>query len=278
MKSFKTPLLIALLTGISVSTAFAHGDRDHGDDNIGKPGDAKKVTRTIHIAMTDAMRFTPANINAKQNETIRFVVTNKGKIKHELVLGTEKQLRDHNEVMKKNPEMEHEEPNEVSLAPGATGEMIWQFTKPGKITFACLQPGHFDAGMKGAVIVADRTGSVPSAMLKPSSSASANLVTPLASSSAAGATNGSRPQTAESKSSPKTAPMSEGEVRKIDKETGKITIKHGPLVNLEMPGMTMVFHVKNSAMLDQVKEGDKIKFMADKIGGVMTVMQIDTVK
>lgn len=71
-----------------------------------------------------------------------------------MVLGTEKDLKDHNEVMKKNPEMEHEDANMVTVAPGKTGEIIWQFTKAGKINFACLQPGHYDAGMKGLVNVA----------------------------------------------------------------------------------------------------------------------------
>lgn len=74
------------------------------------------------------------------------------------------------------------------------------------------------------------------------------------------------------------APMSDGEVRKIDKEAGKITIKHGPLANLEMPGMTMVFRVKDPAMLDQVKEGDRIKFVAERMNGALTVTQMEPAK
>jgi Cu(I)/Ag(I) efflux system periplasmic protein CusF len=70
------------------------------------------------------------------------------------------------------------------------------------------------------------------------------------------------------------APMSEGEVRKVDKNAGKVTIKHGPLANLDMPSMTMVFRVKDPAMLDQVKEGDKIKFSADRIDGAITVTEM----
>ncbi|SDY87326.1 Cu and Ag efflux protein CusF [Collimonas sp. OK242] len=70
------------------------------------------------------------------------------------------------------------------------------------------------------------------------------------------------------------AAMSAGEVKKIDKETGKITIKHGPLVNLDMPPMTMVFRVKDPAMLDQVKPGDKINFVVEKANGALTVTQI----
>ena len=72
--------------------------------------------------------------------------------------------------------------------------------------------------------------------------------------------------------------MSDGEVRKIDKEAGKITIKHGPLANLDMPGMTMVFRVKDPAMLDRVKEGDKIKFVADRMNGSLTVVQMEQSK
>lgn len=67
-----------------------------------------------------------------------------------------------------------------------------------------------------------------------------------------------------------------GEVKKVDKEAGKITIKHGPLVNLDMPGMTMVFRVKNASMLDQVKAGDKINFMAEKVDGALAVTKMES--
>ena len=70
------------------------------------------------------------------------------------IVGTDKELKEHYEVMKKNPEMEHDDPNMVTVAPGKTGEIIWQFTKAGKVDFACLQSGHYDAGMKGLVKVA----------------------------------------------------------------------------------------------------------------------------
>ena len=74
------------------------------------------------------------------------------------------------------------------------------------------------------------------------------------------------------------APMNEGEVRKVDKSAGKVTIKHGPLANLDMPSMTMVFRVKDPAMLDQIKEGDKIKFNADRIDGTLTVTEMQVSK
>ena len=74
------------------------------------------------------------------------------------------------------------------------------------------------------------------------------------------------------------AALSDGEVRKVDKDAKKITIKHGPLANLDMPPMTMVFQVKDPAMLDKVKAGDKVKFVAEKVGGAFTVTQIEPVK
>ena len=73
-------------------------------------------------------------------------------------------------------------------------------------------------------------------------------------------------------------PTTDGEVRKVDKSAGKLTIRHGEIRNLEMPAMTMVFRVKDSAMLDSLKEGDKIKFTADKVNGVYTVTDVEVVK
>jgi len=146
---------LAAFLGAASAASFASGTHasGHEDGGIGLPGKAANVSRTIKVDMTDNMRFTSADIAVKQGETIRFVVQNSGKIKHEMVLGTAKELKEHYEVMKKNPEMEHADENMVSVAPGKTGEIVWQFTKSGKIDFACLQPGHYDAGMKGLVNV-----------------------------------------------------------------------------------------------------------------------------
>ncbi|MGK6306162.1 cupredoxin domain-containing protein [Variovorax sp. DT-64] len=146
-----TSFLALAASGASAAGNHA-GGHGHGEA-IGTPGVAAKATRTVKVDMTDGMRFNPSSINVKQGETVRFVVTNSGKLKHELVLGTEKELKEHYELMKKNPEMEHADPNMVTLAAGKTGEIVWQFTKAGKVDFACLQPGHYDAGMKGAVNV-----------------------------------------------------------------------------------------------------------------------------
>jgi len=136
--------------------SFATGNHagGHADsDAIGKPGKATNAKRTVKVEMLDTMRFNPQSITVKQGETIKFVVKNSGKVKHEMVLGTEKELKEHAEVMKKNPEMEHDDANQMTVQPGKSGEIIWQFTKAGKVNFACLQPGHYDAGMAGTVKV-----------------------------------------------------------------------------------------------------------------------------
>ena len=117
-------------------------------------GGTARDSRLVNVDMTDTMRFNPSSIRVKQGDTIRFVVKNSGQLKHEFVLGTEKELKEHYEVMKKFPEMEHADPNMVTVAPGKTGDVIWRFTKAGRVDFACLQPGHYDAGMKGAISVA----------------------------------------------------------------------------------------------------------------------------
>ncbi len=151
-------IFVALSISFLATAAMASGSHggSHDDMAVGKPGVASKVTRTVNVDMRDDMKFHSDIFDVKQGETIRFVAKNSGKVKHEMVLGTAKDLKDHYEVMKKNPEMEHADANMVTVAPGKTGEIIWQFTKAGKIDFACLQPGHYDAGMKGLVNVAKR--------------------------------------------------------------------------------------------------------------------------
>jgi uncharacterized cupredoxin-like copper-binding protein len=158
----KSPVFrpLALIAALALSgAAIASGTHagGHGHDieetAIGKPGVASKVSRTITVDMSDNMRYTPTNIRIKQGETVRFIVRNKGQVKHELSLGTQQELLEHLEQMKKFPDMEHDEPSKVTLAPGKQGEIVWQFTKAGTVNFACLMPGHYEAGMKGAIKV-----------------------------------------------------------------------------------------------------------------------------
>jgi uncharacterized cupredoxin-like copper-binding protein len=151
-------LLIGASGFLLAFSAVASGNHGggHGEAAIGKPGATAKVTRTVNVDMTDDMRFHTSLVEVKQGETVRFVAKNSGKVKHEMVLGTAKDLKAHYELMKKNPEMEHADANMVTVAPGKSGEIIWQFTQAGKVEFACLQPGHYGAGMKGTVNVAKK--------------------------------------------------------------------------------------------------------------------------
>lgn len=157
--------IVTTLISLTVAVpAFAHGDEDHDkkgameqhEDHasaLGKPGDPAKIDRTVEIIMSDTMRYSPSRIPVKKGETIRFVLKNEGKLKHEMVLGTIRELKEHAAMMQKMPEMEHADPNMIGVEPGKTGELVWQFTKSGKFDFACLQPGHYEAGMKGKIAV-----------------------------------------------------------------------------------------------------------------------------
>jgi uncharacterized cupredoxin-like copper-binding protein len=161
----KRAVLLAAMLAASPA-ALGHGESTHAKKSpkktapaaaeekaFGRPGDPKKATRTIRIQGTDNMRYTPATIEVKRGDTVRFVVKNAGKMMHETVIGTMAELQEHYELMKKFPDMEHDEPHMVHLRPGETGEMVWQFTKAGEFFFACLIPGHLEAGMLGKITV-----------------------------------------------------------------------------------------------------------------------------
>lgn len=160
VRSFAFAGLVAL--GVNAPVALAHGG--HGsakafdasrveDTPYGRAADPKKATRTVRISMNDRMTFTPSTLEVKRGETVRFIVRNQGKVLHEMVLGTPEELTRHAELMRKFPEMEHDDPNMVHVKPGAAGELAWTFDKVGTFGFACLIPGHFEAGMSGKVVV-----------------------------------------------------------------------------------------------------------------------------
>ena len=162
MKSnYRAGLGTAFLLALAPA-ALAHGDehaktqRDyaHAEETaFGRAADPAKATRRIEIGMSDTMRYDPAVVTVKRGESVRFVAKNNGKIQHEMVLGTRKDLEEHAELMRKFPEMEHDDPNMVHVAPGKSAEMGWRFTKAGEFYYGCLMPGHFEAGMVGKVIV-----------------------------------------------------------------------------------------------------------------------------
>jgi uncharacterized cupredoxin-like copper-binding protein len=119
----------------------------------GMAGDPKKVQRSIEIRMTDNMRFAPQEIQVKLGETVRLVAVNTGKLLHEIVIGTPQELKAHAEMMKKHPGMEHDEPYMAHVDPGQKGAIVWNFNRAGTFEFACLIPGHFEAGMIGRITV-----------------------------------------------------------------------------------------------------------------------------
>ncbi len=112
-----------------------------------------KVSRTVVVEMSDQMRFSPEALVVKRNETVRFVVRNRGTVMHEMVIGTPEELAEHAALMKRFPDMEHDAPHMAHVKPGASGEIVWNFNRAGTFEFACLAPGHFEAGMIGRVVV-----------------------------------------------------------------------------------------------------------------------------
>lgn len=147
-------ILAAFLIAGAAAAAGEHGAHGQESRAVGQPGKASQASRTIEVDMFDTMRFKPEMIDVKQGETIRFLVKNSGKITHEMVIGTPETLKEHYAMMMRMPGMRHAEDNMVAVDPGKTGELVWQFTRAGTVDFACLQPGHYDAGMKGQMKVA----------------------------------------------------------------------------------------------------------------------------
>lgn len=119
----------------------------------GIAGDAKAASRSVTITMTDAMRFAPDRLVVRQGQTVRLVIRNNGKMLHELVIGTRKELDEHAALMLKFPSMEHDEPWMAHVNPGKTGEILWNFNRAGEFEFACLIASHYQAGMVGKVTV-----------------------------------------------------------------------------------------------------------------------------
>jgi uncharacterized cupredoxin-like copper-binding protein len=155
----RTILLAAALAPVA---AFAHSDKPHAakaapvrkeQKDWGIAGDARAVTRTVEVRMSDGMRFNPALIQVREGETLRLVHRNGGQQLHEFVLGTKKELEEHAALMLKFPNMEHDEPYMAHVGAGKRSEMIWHFNRAGEFEFACLIPGHYQAGMVGHIKV-----------------------------------------------------------------------------------------------------------------------------
>jgi uncharacterized cupredoxin-like copper-binding protein len=155
-KSSAFALGIALaLSPVAWAGADAHDDahHHHGDSySAGEAGDPNQPARIIEVEMRE-MEYLPPKIEVKRGEQIRFVIHNTGTEAHEFLLATTEENLKHEAVMRKHPNMEHDEPNGLRIAAKQTGEILWKFSKPGTFEYACLIPDHREYGMTGKVIV-----------------------------------------------------------------------------------------------------------------------------
>lgn len=155
---FVSGLLFAAVVG-PVYAGEGPPGHTHSHDagfSAGQPGNSRIPSRLIPITMREdngKMLFFPDKVEVKKGEQVRFVIRNAGALKHEFTLASVEDNNKHADLMKKYPEMEHDDPNAKSVEPGKTAEIIWQFSKAGTFEFACLIPGHREAGMHGAVAV-----------------------------------------------------------------------------------------------------------------------------
>ena len=157
--------LLAPALALAAAVTFLHGGlsapllaHEGMDDDYaaGEPGDPAKPSRTIEVAMSEGngtMTYAPAEIDVKLGEQVKLIVKNTGALKHEFFLDSVEHNAHHKIEMQKNPEMEHDDPNAQSVEPGKQTEVLWKFSKAGTFEFACLIPGHYEAGMHGKVVV-----------------------------------------------------------------------------------------------------------------------------
>ena len=152
MKKLMTAgLAMAILAALPL-TARSHDQHAHHSYAAGEPGDPKKPSRTVKVDMSE-MAYAPLRVEVKRGEQIRFVIRNIGKEEHEFLIATTAENLKHAEAMKDNPQMAHDEPNGVKLAPEKSAEIVWKFTKGGTFEYSCLIPGHRDGGMIGQIVV-----------------------------------------------------------------------------------------------------------------------------
>jgi uncharacterized cupredoxin-like copper-binding protein len=152
-------LVATLLLSASAWAGAGPAGHSHSHDeafSAGVPGDPKKPARVVQVTMSETdgkMIFTPEKIQVKKGEQVKFMLRNNGELEHEFILATTAENLKHGEAMKKNPDMEHDDPNGKRLAPKKAGEIVWKFTKAGQFEYSCLIPGHREAGMVGTVVV-----------------------------------------------------------------------------------------------------------------------------
>jgi uncharacterized cupredoxin-like copper-binding protein len=152
MKHLTTIAIMLAALSITLPPSRGHGKHGHESFSAGEPGDPNQPSRTIEVLLNE-MDFTPANIEVQRGEQIRFVLRNVGVEDHEFLLATTAENLQHAAVMKKHPNMEHDDPNGVRVKPKQSAEILWKFTKAGTFEYSCLIPNHRDDGMIGHVTV-----------------------------------------------------------------------------------------------------------------------------
>ncbi len=133
-----------------------HKDGGHGHSPAGAPGSRAKVSKVFDVRMLDTMRFEPSSFEVHSGQTVKFVVTNAGQIRHEFGIGTREEQRAHAEMMLADPDMQHEDGSVITVEPGQTKELIWRFGRAGQYEAACQVPGHYPAGMMARIVVRRR--------------------------------------------------------------------------------------------------------------------------
>jgi uncharacterized cupredoxin-like copper-binding protein len=148
---------LVLPVSIAATADPGHHDHDHtAETTYGRPGDPTRGGRVIQVAMRETgsgMAFEPDRIEVGRGEQVQFVLRNSGELDHELVIGTAEANRQHAEAMAEHPDMDHDDPNAKRLRPKTTGVLRWQFTQAGTFEYACLIPGHREAGMVSTILV-----------------------------------------------------------------------------------------------------------------------------
>jgi uncharacterized cupredoxin-like copper-binding protein len=155
-RAYVTAAAVAFLLTSSAAITVTSAHEEGGTFSAGEPGNPKKPARIVMITMRDEpgkMMFIPNKVEVKKGEQIRFMLRNSGALEHEFVLASAEENAKHAEQMKKNPDMEHDDPNGKRLKPNGSAEIVWKFTKTGEFQFGCLIPGHPEAGMVGTVVV-----------------------------------------------------------------------------------------------------------------------------
>jgi len=159
-RTILTAAFIALITGIpALHAAPGAPGHSHSHDagfSAGEPGNPKKPARIVLVTMREGdgkMMFIPERVEVRRGEQIKFMLRNSGELDHEFVLASREENLKHAEEMKKNPDMEHDDPNAKRLTPKKTSDLVWRFTKSGTFEFGCLIPGHREAGMTGTIVV-----------------------------------------------------------------------------------------------------------------------------